>query len=352
MQKSDLIKKLDMLKKPKVLVIGDFAIDEMMYGKTQRISREAPVLILEHSHTNVILGTASNAAHNISVLSPGNVSAMGAFGKDYHAPILIKALKDAKIKTNYMFEDKNRATTVKTRISGICSHSITQQVVRIDRQTTSPLSKEVENKVLSKLEAAVKAHDGVVLSDYHLGFLTPKIVKNVIALCKKHDKIIVADVQKDFEKYAGVSAITPNEPDCEEYLGHEVETDKDLMRGGEKVIKKMGIKNLLLTRGGKGMALFSLEGKGAAPKVTNITTGKVALAIIPAFNKKEVFDVTGAGDTVVGIFTLALCAGFSALEAAITGNLAASIVIRGFGCQTVTLEELKKELEELEQWNF
>ncbi len=342
MDKNGLIQKLNRLKGPKVLVIGDFAIDEMIYGKTQRISREAPVLILEHSHTKVILGTASNAAHNIAKLSPGNVSAMGTLGKDYHAPILLKALKDAEIKTNYMFEDKNRATTVKTRISGICSHSITQQVVRIDRQTTSPLSKETETKVLSKLEAAIKAHDGVVLSDYHLGFLTPRIVKETIALCKKHNKIIVADVQKDFEKYAGVTAITPNEPDCEDYLGHEIENEKDLMRGGEKIVKKLGLKNLLLTRGGKGMALFGAEGKGAVPKINQ--------TLIPAFNKKEVFDVTGAGDTVVGVFTLALCAGFSALEAAILGNLAASIVIRGFGCQTVTTEELKKELEELEEW--
>lgn len=342
MDKNSLIKKLDRLKSPKVLVIGDFAIDEMIYGKTQRISREAPVLILEHSHTNVILGTASNAANNIATLAPGNASAMGALGKDYHAPILIKTLKDAKIKTDYMFEDKNRATTVKTRISGICSHSITQQVVRIDRQTTSPLSKETENKVLSKLEGAIKAHDGVVLSDYHLGFLTPKIVKNAIALCKKHNKIIVADVQKDFEKYAGVTAITPNEPDCEDYLGHEIESEKDLKRGGDKIIKKLGLKNLLLTRGGKGMALFSAEDTCNVPKITQ--------TLIPAFNKKEVFDVTGAGDTVVGVFTLALCAGFSALEAAILGNLAASIVIRGFGCQTVTIEELKKELDELEEW--
>ena len=344
MDKNSLIQKLDKLKTPKILVVGDFAIDEMIYGKTQRISREAPVLILEHSRTDVILGAASNAAHNIAKISPGNVSAMGALGKDYHAPILIKTLKDAKIKTNYMFEDKNRATTVKTRISGICSHSITQQIVRMDRQTTSPLSKEIENKILSKLEIAIKAHDGVVLSDYRLGFLTPKIVKSVIELCKKHDKIVVADVQKDFEKYTGVSAITPNEPDCEGYLGHSVDSEKDLMRGGEKIIKKLGLKNLLLTRGGKGMALFGAEGKGAHTKISK--------TLIPAFNKKEVFDVTGAGDTVVGVFTLALCAGLSTFEAAILGNLAASIVIRGFGCQTVTIEELKRELEELEKWNF
>ncbi len=346
MDKSILIKKLDKLKEPKILVIGDFAIDEMIYGKTARISREAPVLILEHSHTSVILGTASNAANNIASLSPKNTSAMGVLGKDYHAPILIKALKDAKIKTNYMFEDKARNTTVKTRISGICSHSITQQVVRIDRQTTSPLSKEAENKVLSKLEGAIKAHDGIVLSDYHLGFLTPKIVKTAIQLCQKHNKIIVADVQKDFEKYTGVTAITPNEPDCEGYLGYNVDADKDLLRGGEKIIKKLALKYLLLTRGAKGMALFGVGGKSAS------ATGKISQTFIPAFNKKEVFDVTGAGDTVVGVFTLALCAGFSAFEAAILGNLAASIVIRQFGCHTVTINELKKELEELETWNF
>lgn len=332
MDKIKLAQEIDKLKNPRILVIGDFAIDEMIYGNTQRISREAPVLILEHSHTNIILGTASNAAHNIAKINDGKVSAMGTYGKDYHAPILLKALKDAKIGTKYMFEDEERNTTTKTRISGSCSQSVTQQVVRIDRQSTFELSEKIENRVLGALEEAIKEHDGVILSDYHLGFLTKKVVARAIELCNKHNKIIIADVQKDFEKYTNVTAITPNQPDSEKFLGYFIKNEEDLKRAGGEIIGALNLKDLLITRGSCGMALFE--------KNENC----ILQTTIPAFNKKEVFDVTGAGDTVVAVFTLALCAGLSPLEATILGNLAASIVIRQFGCHTVNVEELKQEL--------
>lgn len=335
MDKKSLIEKLELIKEPKILVIGDFAIDEMIYGDTERISREAPVLILLHSHTKIILGTASNAAHNISTLNFGHVSAMGTYGDDYHAPILIGALKDAGISTKYMVQDKSRPTTVKTRISGCCSQSVTQQVVRIDRQSSAPLSAEIENKVLVMLEDAIKEHDGVILSDYHLGFLTDKIVSSAINLARKYNKVIVADVQKDFLKYKGATAITPNQPDSEKYVGYFIKDEETLNSAGAKIFEELELKNLLITRGGSGMALFS--------KVD----GEIKKDLIPAFNKKEVFDVTGAGDTVVATFTLGLCAGLEARDAMIFGNLAASIAIRQFGCHSVTFDELKQEINNL-----
>ena len=182
MEKQELLKKLDRLKEPKILVIGDFGIDEMVFGNTQRISREAPVLILEHSKTKIILGTASNAANNIASLNNGKAAAIGVYGDDYYAKVLLAALNEKNINVEYMIEDKMRKTTTKTRISGSCSQSITQQIVRIDRQTTDPLSAQSEEKVIKNLEKAIPLYDGVILSDYHLGFLTENVVKKAIVI--------------------------------------------------------------------------------------------------------------------------------------------------------------------------
>ncbi len=341
MLKEELKNRIDYLKTPKILVVGDFAIDEMVFGATSRISREAPVLILEHSHTKIILGTASNAANNIAALNGGRVSALGVYGNDYYGGVMLNALREAGIDTKYMVLDEGRKTTTKTRISGSCSQSITQQIVRIDRQTNDEISQKVEDKIINALRAAIPQHDGVMLSDYHLGVLTEKVVQEAISLAKRYNKIIVADVQKNFEKYRGVNAITPNEPDSEKFLGYFIKDDKTLEKAAEEIVERVGLDYLLMTRGACGMALFE-NGK------------QTKMHLIPAFNKKEVFDVTGAGDTVAGVFTLALCAGLNPLEACVISNLAASIVIRQFGCHITTVEELKQELLNLKEaaWAF
>lgn len=335
MDKNKILNNLDKLKNPKILVIGDFAIDEMIFGQTERISREAPVLILEHTNTKIILGTASNAAHNISTLNLGKVGAIGVYGEDYYGKVLTDALKEAKINTDFMVLDKTRKTTTKTRISGSCSQSVTQQIVRIDRQTKIPVSGETENRLIENIKAAIPLYDGVILSDYHLGCLTENVIKTAIEEAKRQNKIIVADIQKEMEKYKGATAITPNQPDTEKFTGKFIRDEETLKEAGKELLEKLDLKCLLLTRGENGMAVFEKNG----PMVK-----------IPAFNKKEVFDVTGAGDTVVAAFTLALCAGFSPKEAAIIGNTAASIVIRHFGCHTTTIEDLKFELENLKEF--
>ncbi len=334
MNKEELKKYIDKLLNPKILIIGDFALDEMVYGNTERISREAPVLILEHYETKKILGAASNAAHNVSKLNRGKASAIGVYGDDYYGGELLKILKEKGINTSLMVMDKTRKTTTKTRISGSCNQSITQQIVRIDRQTKTPLSEETEKKVIENIKKSIKDFDGIILSDYHLGCLTDNIVKTTIEEAKKYNKIVVADIQKNMEKYKGVYAITPNQPDSEKQVGFFIKTEEDLIKAGEKLIKDLDIKKVLLTRGENGMALFEKDGN-------NIPYKK-----IPAYNKKEVFDVTGAGDTVVATFTLGLCAGINSEISMILGNLAASIVIRYFGCHTITIEDLKNELSE------
>ena len=332
MEKKELIKYLDKLKEPKILIIGDFALDEMVYGNTERISREAPVLILEHYETKKILGAASNAAHNVSRLNLGKASAIGVYGDDYYGGELLKILEEKGINTSLMVMDKTRKTTTKTRISGSCNQSITQQIVRIDRQTKTPLNKETEEKIIENIKKAIPNFDGIILSDYHLGCLTQNVVNSAIEEAKKHNKIIVADIQKNMEKYKGVSAITPNQPDSEKQVGFFIKDDETLKKAGEKLLNELNLQKVLLTRGENGMALFEKENE------------KITFEKINAYNKKEVFDVTGAGDTVVAAFTLGLAAGLDAKIAMYIGNLAASIVIRYFGCHTVTVEDLKDEL--------
>ena len=320
------------LKKPKVLVIGDVAIDEMIYGNTERISREAPVLILRHTQTKIILGAASNAAHNISTLNGGKVSILGTYGDDYYGKVLLEAFEKAKVDTKYMVKAPERPTTVKTRISGSCSQSVTQQIVRIDRETKEWLSKETEDKVCETIEKAIPEFDAVILSDYQLGTLTDRVIKTTVDTAKKHGKIVVADVQKDMYRYKGVTAMTPNQPDTEKFVGFFIKDEETLKKAGEKLLDSTNSNLMLVTRGGDGMAVFE-RGKEYSP--------------IPVFNKTDVFDVTGAGDTVVASFTLGLAAGLSPKHAAIIGNLAASIVIRSFGCATTNIKELIKTADKI-----
>ncbi|HSA06976.1 MAG TPA: PfkB family carbohydrate kinase [Candidatus Gastranaerophilales bacterium] len=325
------------LNQPRILVIGDFALDEMIYGTSHRISREAPVLILQHTRTDNLLGAASNAANNISKLNGGKVSALGIVGSDYHGGILKNALEQANIDVSHVLTDQNRATTTKTRISGASAQSVVQQIVRIDRETRSELSSEIEQKIIDKIHALTSDYDGILLSDYGIGIMTQNIIDNAINSAKKYDKVIVVDSQDDLSRFKGVDIITPNQPDAEKTLGYIIKDRQTLLKAGQDLLDMTLADKILLTRGGDGMMLFEKNG--------NITE-------IPAFNKTEVFDVTGAGDTVAAAVTLGLCAGANATEASVIGNLSASLVIRKFGAATTSQEELIENLEDLNLENI
>ena len=330
--KEKLVSYITKLKQPKVLVIGDLAMDEMIYGDAERISREAPVLILQHSYTKLILGGASNAAHNVSTLNNNQVSVIGVMGEDYQAGQLIETFKEAGIDTRYVIKDKTRKTTTKTRISGSISTSITQQIVRLDRQTNRPISEKTEEKVLRNIEKAIPHHDAVILSDYHIGTLTPRIINRSIELANKYNKIIVVDAQRNLQNYKNVTSMTPNLPDTQKSVGFDIIDEKTLQRAGDKLLFDTEAKFILITCGADGM--FVAEPNKKYTK-------------IPVFNKSEVFDVTGAGDTVTAVYTLALAAGADAVYAALIGNVAASLVVRQFGCATTTVEELLEAVEKL-----
>ncbi|MBE7711461.1 MAG: D-glycero-beta-D-manno-heptose-7-phosphate kinase [Cyanobacteria bacterium SIG31] len=326
--KADLNKLKDLIKKlnnAKILVVGDLALDEMVYGDTERISREAPVLILQHTHTKHILGGASNAAHNVSTINNGKVSVVGVIGNDYQADDLKKAFEEANIDCSSLIKDNERKTITKTRISGSCSHSITQQIVRIDRQTNAPIPKETEDKLIKEVERLIPNYDAIILSDYHIGTLSDNVIKTVINTAKKYSKKVIVDAQKDLNRYNGTYSMTPNLPDTQKHVGFYLKTKEDFLKAGNRIIEETNANSILITCGSEGMVVIEKNNK---------------YTHIPVFNKSKVFDVTGAGDTVTATYTLALAIGAEPVYAAIIGNIAAGIVIKQFGCATTNIEEI------------
>ncbi len=314
----------------RVLVVGDLALDEMVYGDTERISREAPVLILRHTHTNLILGAASNAAHNSSTINNGKVSVLGVIGNDYQANDLRKAFFDAKVNDEYLVVDETRKTVTKTRISGACSQSITQQIVRIDRQDSTPISTETEDKIVEQLKIAIPEHDVIILSDYHIGTLTDKVISETIRLAKDYGKPVIVDGQKELQRYRGCTSMTPNLPDTQKHVGFYIKSNEDMHKAGNKLIADTDCEYVLITCGDEGMALVNKNGK---------------MLRVPVFNKSKVFDVTGAGDTVTALYSLAIASGVEPVYSAIIGNIAAGIVIKQFGCATTKIDELVDFIE-------
>mgnify|MGYP004689724235 FL=1 len=324
----DLIKKIG---DSKILVVGDLALDEMVYGDTERISREAPVLILQHTHTKFILGGASNAAHNVSEINGGKVSVIGIIGDDYQANDLRNAFKEANIDCSSLIVDKCRKTITKTRISGSCSHSITQQIVRIDRQTNAPISEETEAKMIEEIKKLVPVHDAVILSDYHIGTLTDNVIKAVVDTAKKYDKKVIVDAQRDLGRSKGITSMTPNLPDTQKSVGFYLRSKEDFLKAGNQLLAETNAEAILITCGADGMVVVEPNNK---------------YTHIPVFNKAEVFDVTGAGDTVTAFYTLALAAGAEPVYAAIIGNIAAGIVVKQFGCATTSIDEILDSVPE------
>lgn len=334
--KETLSKLIPKLSQGRVLVVGDLVIDEMIYGTTHRISREAPVLILQHQKTDIILGAAGNAAHNVAKLNAKRTTVVGISGKDYYCSLLLDALQRDGIDTAGLIQDKNRPTSTKSRISGIANHSVTQQVVRIDRESNIPVSGKVETQLLEMLSKLAPDFDAILLSDYGLGVFTPEVIAHSQALAKKHGLILAVDSQQDLSVFKGATILTPNQPEAEKNVGFDLNAPSHVTRAGHDLLAKTQAENMLITRGESGMSLFEKTSAGI------LETG------IPVFNHSAVFDVTGAGDTVIGTLTLALTAGASPQEAALLGNLAASIVVKRFGSATTNQQELLAAVDALD----
>ena len=311
------------------LVVGDVAIDEMAYGVTERMSREAPVLILRHDRTDILLGAAGNAAHNVATLNAKAVMVAGVCGDDDYAPKLQGALQKANIVDLGLVIDVSRPTTTKTRISGIANHSVTQQIVRMDRQSDVPIAAEVEIQLKEKLAQLIPKVDAVLLSDYGLGVVTPAVIQQCHVLTQQHAIPFCVDSHQDLTLFQEATVLTPNQTEAENQLGYPLVTQESRLEGGLTLLNTTGAEHILLTLGGDGMMLFK-----------RLPSGDTEVTTIPAFNRSDVFDVTGAGDTVVGTFTLMLANGVDASVAAVLGNLAASIVVKRYGTAVTSISEM------------
>lgn len=309
----------------RVLVVGDLFADEYVSGEVSRISREAPVLILNHRESRVVPGGAANAAANIASLS-GRVDMAGVVGEDLMAAQLRSVLEQRGVNTALTLSDAARPTTTKSRISASSQQSVTQQIVRVDRESREALGTDMETRLLDAIEAQMGHYQAILLSDYGNGVLTPRVISEVLRLAQLHGTLVTVDSQGDLSRFPGAWILTPNQPEAEAMVGFAIRDEDSLSRAGESLLSAARSRAMLITRGGHGMALFEAGGK---------------LTTIPAFNRSEVFDVTGAGDTVVGTLTLALAAGATFTEAVVMANVAASIVVRRFGTSVTDVRELR-----------
>ncbi len=322
---------IDKFSRARVLVIGDLTLDEFMVGQTERISREAPVLILRHEYTRQVPGGGANAVYNLAKLG-AQVKAVGLVGNDIQGEALRQIFQEVGINTQGILVDADRPTVTKTRISGHARQSVTQQVVRIDRKSDQLPALELQKALAEYIRQESVGMDAIVCSDYGDGvFVGHTGVSPVIGAALPHQRCIV-DAQADLGRYQGATIFTPNLPEAELAAGYAIDSPAVLTQAGRELIKLTNAKQMLITRGDEGMSLFEAHGQQQH---------------IPAFNRTDVFDVTGAGDTVVAALTLALCAGANFWEAAVLGNLAASIVIRQVGTATTNPAELKAVLAEI-----
>ncbi|MEK7773114.1 MAG: D-glycero-beta-D-manno-heptose-7-phosphate kinase [Deltaproteobacteria bacterium] len=310
---------IDGFKRARILVVGDLIMDHFIWGRVRRISPEAPVPVVEVTSESLLLGGGANVVNNIHSLG-GKSLVTGVIGGDDDGKRLIKALKDKGISADGIIADAKRPTTIKTRV---IAHS--QQVVRFDREKKDRIEPESFARVLSYIRKTVKSVDLVVISDYAKGLITDTLVEETRDICGSLGKPVAVDPKVEhFDYYRGVTVVTPNNVEASQASGVDITDDASLHRAGEVLFNKLGCGALLITRGENGMSLFEADCETHIPTVA-----------------KEVFDVSGAGDTVIGTLALALASGADFKEAAVLANFAAGVVVGKVGTATLTPEELK-----------
>lgn len=314
----------------KILVIGDMVADVYVDGLISRISREAPVLVLEEAGEKVVAGGAGNVVTNVATLG-GEVYAVGVLGDDKNAESLRKILTDHEVHIEGLVMDKTRPTVSKTRIIAGGRATVSQQIVRIDRQSKEPLSKKMEAALLSKLDKILPGVDGIVLSDYGAGTITDGVKKWLINYAGKNKLPGIVDSRYRIGEFGGIGFVKQNDSELASFIGHPITDMTDLIEAGTALLNKLNANGVLITRGELGMSLFERSG---------------AVHHIPVSDKSEVFDVSGAGDTCVAAFILSIASGITPVIAARVSNYAAGIAVRKMGTSTVNFVELSRALEQ------
>src|SRR6266849_2983885 len=311
-----------------VVVVGDLILDEYLFGKPARISREAPVLILRFAERQVFLGGAANAAHNVHALG-ARVTPIGVIGRDGAGEELLALFRAAGISTDGIAIESGRTTPMKTRIMAGGYQATRQQVVRLDREPAGEPQPTTEDALLERLTALGTRADAIVISDYGYGSVTPRIFEHVKTIARRANAIVSVDSRYQLPRFTGVTAATPNEAELEQLTGVATDDERTVEKAGRQLLERLDARMLLVTRGSRGMALFERDG---------------ATSFIPIHGTDEIADVTGAGDTVISTFSLALACGATPLEAASLANVAGGVVVMKRGTATVSPSELRQAL--------
>ncbi|MBN1688206.1 MAG: D-glycero-beta-D-manno-heptose-7-phosphate kinase [Candidatus Omnitrophica bacterium] len=317
---------LDSFQKVRVLVVGDFILDQFIWGSVDRISPEAPVPVVHVQRESYMPGGSLNVGNNIRALH-GIVYPCGVVGRDREGRMLVRLIRREKIETTGIVYATDRPTCVKTRV---IAHS--QQVVRFDREKTHDLAPELKRKIFQFVQKSISSVDVVLIEDYGKGVIQPRLLKQIIDLSQKHRKPVLVDPkEKHFSYYAGATVITPNRKEAFQAYSNDRGEDKNISVEdvGKDLMKRLNLKAVLITLGEDGMALFE-KGK--------------SMVTIPTA-AREVYDVSGAGDTVIAVLSMAMAAGASMKEASIIANLAAGIVVGKLGTAVVTFKELRQAIE-------
>ncbi|MCI0525403.1 MAG: D-glycero-beta-D-manno-heptose-7-phosphate kinase [Acidobacteria bacterium] len=309
----------------RIVTLGDLMLDEFIWGEVRRISPEAPVPVVEVKRETWNLGGAGNVVSNLLELGAWAIP-IGVVGADEAARVLRDRFAERKAESDGIVTDAARPTTRKTRV---VAHS--QQMVRADREDRSPVSTAIEDRIIAAFKQALSNSDAVIISDYDKGLLTPRVLRAAIESAQSQSTMVCLDPKiRNFAHYREVDVITPNQIEAERVSGVEITDESSLNTAALRIRDLIQCKNVLITRGEHGMSMLDTE-----EKMTHIPT--VA---------REVYDVTGAGDTVIATLTLALAAGASLNEAAIIANHAAGVVVAKVGTATVSCDELLATLHD------
>lgn len=305
--------------KRRVIVIGDIMLDEYLWGKVQRISPEAPVPVIELNHEEYRLGGAANVALNLAALG-AKVELIGVYGQDSHAGTINGLLGQHGISTNGLFVDKSRPTTLKTRIG-----AVSQQIVRLDREDTSDIGIEIRDDIAAYLEELMPECDAMIIEDYDKGLLCRELIEKAIGLAAQHNVPVAVDPkQKHFDMYRNVDVFKPNYAELQAYLGKNYSDKNGFLAAASELRQDINCKHLVVTWGSKGMYVFSED---AQPQH------------FPSF-AREVFDVSGAGDTVISALCLAYLKEQDVFTAALVANHAAAVVVAKHGTASVNTLEI------------
>lgn len=316
-----LIRYIDEFPRATVLVLGDIIMDEYIWGDVSRISPEAPVPVVDVKQETQMLGGAANVVNNIAALG-GCAILCGIVGTDRTGDEIVERIDALNLSTEGILRVADRPTTIKTRII-----AQSQQVVRFDRESRNLVDKDNLDKLLSFIEGIKRSIHAVVVSDYDKGVVTPEVMEGLRALRRSSGVILGVDPKpKHLDIYGGIDVITPNHHEAGAMCGIQIEDRAGLIQSGTRILEKLGCRSVLITQGKEGMTLFEAHGE-----ITHIPT--VA---------RKVFDVTGAGDTVISAFCLGLAAGMDFKSAATISNFAAGLVVGEVGTSTVRAEELKQ----------